>query len=84
MTHLSDILLHPLQGETLIQISNVKISVFLNFFAGKEAKDSNSVVQSNDNNIMVTSLNEISPVHLGTGISVETAALKEDVDRVDF
>jgi len=82
MTYFADVLLHPLQGKPLVQVSNVDVSIFLDFLTGKETKDTYAVVQGDDNNIMVTCLNKRSTVHLWAGVIVQTTSLNKNIDGV--
>jgi hypothetical protein len=49
-----NVLLNPFQTFSLIKKSNVEVTICLNLLAGKETPNTNAVVESDNDNIIVS------------------------------
>lgn len=78
--YLLNVLLNPLQQRSLVQVTSIQVSIRLHLFAGEESPWTNTIVEGNDDDIMISCLDDGSTIHVRTGIRCETTTLNENED----
>ncbi len=77
-----NVLLNPFQTFSLIKKPYVEVTIGLNLLAGKETPNTNAVVESDNDNIIVSCVDQTRAIQVRIGERVEPATLEVDKDRM--
>jgi len=76
------VLLNPLENLSLIQQSNIEIAICFDFLASKKTLDTNTIVESNNDNVVVSGTDQTVAIQIQVGERVESATLEVNEDRM--
>jgi hypothetical protein len=76
------VLLNPLENLSLIQQSNIEIAICFDFLAGEKTLDTNTIVESNNDNVVVSSTNQTVAIQIQVGERVESTTLEVNENRM--
>ena len=78
------VLLNPFENLSLIQQSNIEIAICFDFLASKKTLDPNTIVESNNDNVVVSGTDQTVAIQILVGERVESATLEVNENRMKY
>ena len=78
------VLLNPFENLSLIQQSSIEIAICFDFLASKKTLDPNTIVESNNDNVVVSGTDQTVAIQILVGERVESATLEVNENRMKY
>jgi len=76
------VLLNPPENFSLVQQSNIKVTICLDFFASQKTLDTNTIVESDNDDVVASSVDQTVTIKVPVGERVKSTTLEVDKNRM--
>ena len=82
--YLMYVILYPLEDFSLVQQTSIMSAIFFHFLTCKKAEETNTIVESDNHQVILSSSNHTTSICVCIRIRIETPALKPNDNGVRF